>query len=133
MHKSKFKSGKRTNLKAILLGLCLSMILHAILSLPGAIVLNAMKNPTAATGIVGIIIHVASGILTSFAVCRYKGQTAVFTCLVFSLSFFVLALAVGVIAGDGGITLESVINSLIYVLECTLFAVIFKRLKEKKR
>ena len=132
MHRSIFASRKRTNLFAILLGLCLSMILHLILSLPGAMIMNAVKDPNAAVGIVGITTHLLCGAITTFAICKYKSEGAVFTCLIFSLGFFVLALAIGLIK-DGNITLTSIINSAIYSAECTLFAVIFKRLGKKRR
>lgn len=133
MQKSIFRSKKRTNLKAILLGLCLSIILHAILSLPGAAVLNVMKNPTAAVGIVGIATHLIAGIITAFAVCRYKAEGSVFTCFAFSVSFFALALVCSLLTQGGDLSPVGIINSAIYTVECTLFAVILKWLRGKRR
>lgn len=132
MHRSIFASRKRTNLFAILLGLCLSMILHLVLSLPGAMIMNMVKNPNAAVGIVGITTHLLCGAITAFAVCKYKADGAVFCCLICSLGFFALALAVGLIK-EGSVTLTSIINSAIYSIECTLFAAIFKRLGKRRR
>lgn len=133
MQKSKFKSKKRTNLSAILLGICFTLVLHLVLALPGAAITNAMKNPTNAIGIVGIVTHLISGIITGLAVCKYKPDGAIFSCFVCSILFLILTLFVGIISGNGEIPIKSVINSIIYVTECTLVAVVFKWMKSKKR
>ena len=132
MRKSGYGSRKRTNLFAILLGLCLSMILHFVLSLPGALIMNAVKNPSAAVGIVGALTHLACGIITAFAICRYKAEGALFCCLVYSLAFFLLALGGGIFT-DGKISLTAVINSAIYTAVSVLFAAVFKWAKRKRR
>lgn len=133
MQKVKFRSKKRTNLKAIFLGVCLTIILHLILSLPGAAIMNTLKNPLAAVGIVGIITHLICGIITAFVLCKYKHDGAIISCLISSLLFFAISVPVGIFSGDGGVPLRSVINSGFYVVECTVGAAIFKLLSNKKR
>ena len=133
MQKIRLNSKKRTNLKAILLGLCLTLILHLVLSLPGAAVINTVKKPLAAVGIVGIIIHLICGVITAFALCKYKPDGAIISSLFSSLLFFALSLPIGIFAGDGGVPLRSAINSGFYVAECTICAAIFKLLSNKKR
>ena len=132
MQKSRLNSRKKTNLKAILLGICLALILHLVLSLPAAAIINVMKNPLSAVGIAGITTHLLCGIITAFAICKYKAEGAVISCFFSSLLFFVIALPVGMLTTDGSIPLHSLINNALYVAECTAFAPLFKWIKNKR-
>ena len=125
-------SAPKSGARALVFGIIFSVVLFLATSLIGAVILSRIENPTAHTGLCGMIALFVTAAASGFATSRYKGEGGMLPAVLSSLFVVLVMLMIGLIRGGGGLPLVSVINLGAFMVISTLFAALGRK-KERKR
>ncbi len=123
------KSGAR----ALVFGIIFSVVLFLATSLIGAVILSRVENPTAHTGLCGMIALFVTAAASGFATSRYKGDGGMLPAVLSALFVSLIMLMIGLVRGNGGLPLLSVTNLGAFMLISTIFAALGRKRERKRR
>ena len=123
---------KKTNGRAMLFGVCLTVIMLFAMSMLGAVIAARMENPTSIIGIASTASLYLTAAISSFVISKYKGEGGVLPATVCAIAFSLILLVISAIVNSGHIPAITAINLGAYIIIAFIFALIGQR-RTKRR
>ena len=125
-------SAPRSGARALVFGIIFSIIFFIATALICAVILSRTENPTAHTGLCGMIALFVTAAASGFATSRYKGEGGMLPAVLSSLFVALVMLMIGLVSGNGKLPLLSIINLGAFMVIGAIFAALGRK-KERKR
>ena len=133
MFKLGFRKRKRTNLSAMIFGLCFSFFSFLALALVFSLLLSTLKNPLGFIGIFAVAALLISGAASGFFTAKFKGEGAFLPISISTLVFGAIMFVCGIIVTRGMVPLITVLNLLAYCALVFAFAALAMRKRRTRR